>query len=205
VNTDDLTPEERDRVGAAFKRLKPNHRMALVMRKEGFTLAEIAEEIGCSRTYVGHIISGGERRLREALMSPAEDLFGYWRGLGLLTRTANCLHNWNITSIPELCAVSDEELMRIPNFGAVCLRDVHELLREYGHPRDIHPVPTKMQQRLLELRSLLLAYESETIALYDLQREDLSPFDFEGIDRDLTIAKRKAAIERIREKILAYA
>ena len=64
--------------------------------------------------------------------------------------------------------------------------------------------PTPEQRRLIDLRSLLLAYESETLALYDLQREDISPFDFEGIDRDLTIAKRKAAIKRIREKILAY-
>ena len=64
--------------------------------------------------------------------------------------------------------------------------------------------PTPEQRRLIDLRSLLLAYESETLALYDLQREDLSPFDFEGIDRDLSIAKRKAAIARIREKILAY-
>jgi hypothetical protein len=63
---------------------------------------------------------------------------------------------------------------------------------------------TPEQRRRIELRSLLYAYESETLALYDLQREDLSPFDFEGIDRDLTIAKRKAAIKRIREKILAY-
>ena len=205
MNMEDLTPEERDLVGAAFRRLKPNHRMALLMRKEGFKLAEIAREIGCSRAYVGHIIGGGERRLREALMSPAESLCGYWRGLGLLTRTANCLHNQNITSIPELCAVSDEELMRIPNFGKVCLRDVHELLRECGHPRDIHPVPTKAQQRRLDLSSLLYAYESETLALYDLQREDLGPADFEGIDRDLSIAKRKAAIARIRESILAFA
>lgn len=205
MNLDNLTPEERDRVGAAFKRLKPNHRMALMMRKEGFTFAEIAKEIGCSRAYVGHIVGGGERRLREALMSPTESLRGYWRGLGLQTRTANCLENENITSIPELCAVRDEELMRIPNFGKICLRDVHELLRKYGHPRDIHPVPTKAQQRLIELRSLLLAYESHVLALYDLQREDLGPADFEGIDRDLSIAKRKEAVASIREKILAYA
>jgi hypothetical protein len=64
---------------------------------------------------------------------------------------------------------------------------------------------TPEQRRLIDLRSLLYAYESETLALYDLQREDLGPADFEGIDRDLSIAKRKAAIERIREKILAYA
>jgi hypothetical protein len=61
------------------------------------------------------------------------------------------------------------------------------------------------EQRRLELNSLLLAYESHVLALYDLQREDLGPADFEGIDRDLSIAKRKAAITSVREKILAYA
>jgi hypothetical protein len=57
----------------------------------------------------------------------------------------------------------------------------------------------------LELSSLLYAYETEVLAIYDLQREDLSPFDFEGIDRDLSIAKHKAALARIRETILACA
>lgn len=57
----------------------------------------------------------------------------------------------------------------------------------------------------LELNSLLLAYESHVLALYDLQREDPDPDDFLGIDRDATIAKRKAAIEKVREEILAFA
>ena len=64
-------------------------------------------------------------------------------------------------------------------------------------------MPDNTPQRL-ELNSLLLAYESNVLALYDLQREDLGPEDFPGIDRDATIAKRKAAIEKVRELILAY-
>lgn len=65
-------------------------------------------------------------------------------------------------------------------------------------------MPDNTPQRL-ELNSLLLAYESNVLALYDLQREDLGPEDFPGIERDATIAKRKAAIEKVREEILAFA
>jgi hypothetical protein len=57
----------------------------------------------------------------------------------------------------------------------------------------------------LELNSLLLAYESNVLALYDLQRADRDPEDFLDIERDATIAKRKAAIEKVREEILAFA
>ena len=63
---------------------------------------------------------------------------------------------------------------------------------------------TKHQARL-ELNSLLLSYESRVVKLYDLQRADRDPADFEGMDRDATITKLKAAINKVREAILAYA
>jgi hypothetical protein len=59
-------------------------------------------------------------------------------------------------------------------------------------------------QQRQDLSSLLLAFESEAIALYDLQRADADPEDFEGIDRDKTIAKRREALERIRGRILDF-
>lgn len=59
-----------------------------------------------------------------------------------------------------------------------------------------------IRQRRLDLNSLVLAYESEAIALYDYQREDTS---IDDINVNLSIAKRKAKIARIREQILAYA
>lgn len=95
--------------------------------------------------------------------------------------------------------------MNLENFGKKCLQNVYAVLREHGHPRDVHPIPTVTAMRRLNLNSLLLAYESHVLALYDLQREDLGPEDFPGIDRDATIAKRKAAIEKVREEILAFA
>ena len=129
----------------------------------------------------------------------------YWRALGADTRTANCLAKYRITTLEKLADTSDEDLMNFENFGKKCLQNVHAVLREHGHPRDIHPVPTLVLLRRLKLNSLLLAYESNVLALYDLQREDLGPEDFPGIDRDATIAKRKAAIEKVREDILAFA
>lgn len=64
---------------------------------------------------------------------------------------------------------------------------------------------TDNAQCRLDLNSLLLAFESDTIRLYDLQRADASPEDFLDIDVEGSIAKTKARIESIRQKILAYA
>lgn len=64
---------------------------------------------------------------------------------------------------------------------------------------------TDNAQRRLDLNSLLLAFESDTIRLYDLQRADASPDDFLDIDVEGSITKVSTRIESIREKILAYA
>ena len=64
---------------------------------------------------------------------------------------------------------------------------------------------TDTAQRRLDLSSLLLAFESDTIRLYDLQRADASPEDFLDINVDGTIAKVQTRLANIREKILAYA
>lgn len=64
---------------------------------------------------------------------------------------------------------------------------------------------TDTAQRRLDLSSLLLAFESDTIRLYDLQRADASPEDFLDINVDGTIAKVQTRLANIREQILAYA
>jgi len=55
-----------------------------------------------------------------------------------------------------------------------------------------------------DLNSLLLRYESEAIALYDMQRADADPEDFEGIDLNASIAKRKETLAGIREQIINF-
>lgn len=61
-----------------------------------------------------------------------------------------------------------------------------------------------MDQYKLDLNGLLLAYESKVIALYDLQRADASEDDFLDIDVEGSIIKNKAAIEKLRERILTF-
>lgn len=130
--------------------------------------------------------------------------YQYWQSLGADARVARCLTHCGITTLEKLADTSDEYLMGFDNFGKTSLRRVYAILRENGYPRDIHPVPTSVVLRRLELNSLLLAYESAVLALYDLQREDLGPDDFPGIDRDGSIAKRKITIENTRQRILSF-
>jgi hypothetical protein len=57
----------------------------------------------------------------------------------------------------------------------------------------------------LELNSLLLQYETQVLAIYDLERADPSADDFLDIDLDASIAKRRAEASRLRHQILSYA
>ena len=58
-----------------------------------------------------------------------------------------------------------------------------------------------MTPKQLELNSLLLQYEMQVLALYDLESAD----NFLGIDVGKSIAKRRADKERLRSEILGYA
>jgi hypothetical protein len=62
-----------------------------------------------------------------------------------------------------------------------------------------------MTPKQLELNSLLLQYEMQVLALYDLQSADPSADDYLDVDLDKSIAKRRADKERLRGKILGYA
>ena len=62
-----------------------------------------------------------------------------------------------------------------------------------------------MTPKQLELNSLLLQYEMQVLALYEMQRTDPSADDFFDIDLDASIAKRRADKERLRGEILGYA
>jgi hypothetical protein len=62
-----------------------------------------------------------------------------------------------------------------------------------------------MNIKRLELNSLLLQYEAQMLAIYDLERADTGSYDFFDIDLDASIAKRRAEASDLRQKILAYA
>ena len=60
-----------------------------------------------------------------------------------------------------------------------------------------------MSEPYSDLRSLLLMFESNVVALYDLQRDET--VDFFDTEHDAKIAERRATVERARERILAFA
>jgi len=63
-----------------------------------------------------------------------------------------------------------------------------------------------MTPKQLELNSLLLQYEMQVLALYELQRTDPSADDYiDDVELDKSIAKRRADMERLRGEILEYA
>jgi hypothetical protein len=61
-----------------------------------------------------------------------------WLAMGLSTRIANCLVNAGIETEAQLRAMTNAELLRLPNFGGVCLRQVRSVLE--AHPeRQVSP------------------------------------------------------------------
>lgn len=62
-----------------------------------------------------------------------------------------------------------------------------------------------MTPKQLELNSLLLQYEMQVLALYELQRTDPSADDYLDVELDKSIAKRRADMKRLRGAILEYA
>lgn len=62
-----------------------------------------------------------------------------------------------------------------------------------------------MTFKQLELNSLLLQYEMQVLALYELQSADPSADDYLDVNLDRSIAKRREDKERLRGKILEYA
>lgn len=122
-----------------------------------------------------------------------------WVALGATRRTANCLASYNIHTLEQLVCTTDESLMDIPAFGKGCLANVHDILRRRWH--DAPP-----EQRKINVANLLLIYESEIAAIMSLEAKMAAQQEnyWEKLQLGLKADKHKIAIERIREKILAY-
>lgn len=123
----------------------------------------------------------------------------------LSIRTYKALRNCGVRTLHEAqMALINRQLHRQPNIGPKAVREVEEIIFNVTAALP-PPAEVARQQRRLELNSLLLAYETHVLALYTYQSADADPDDFLDIDRDASIAKRKASIEKVRELILAYA
>lgn len=123
----------------------------------------------------------------------------------LSVRTLKALKDCGVRTLHDAqMALINRQLHKQNGIGPKAVKEVEEILFNVSAMLP-WPDENEQHQRRLDLNSLLLAFESDTIRLYDLQRADASPDDFLDIDVKGTIAKTKARIESIREKILAYA
>lgn len=123
----------------------------------------------------------------------------------LSIRTYKALKDCGVRTLHEAqMALINRQLHKQHGIGPKAVREVEEIIfnvtRALPHPNEL-----EREERRLNLNSLLCGFEMDVIHLYDLQRADADPEDFEGIDRDASIAKTKSRLARIREQILAHA
>jgi hypothetical protein len=123
----------------------------------------------------------------------------------LSVRSRNGLKKCGVSNLHEAqTAVINRQLQQQHGVGRKTVNEVKEVI--WCAMRHMPPSPAAVRHRdRLELNSLLLAYETHVLALYTYQRADVDNDRFKDIDLGGSIAKRKASIERIREKILAFA
>jgi len=111
----------------------------------------------------------------------------------LSVRTLKALKDCGVRTLHEAqMALINRQLRRQPNIGPKAVREVEEIIFNVTASLP-PPAEVARQQRRLELNSLLLAYETHVLAVYAYQtRGDDAP-------------ERRVPIEKVREKILAYA
>jgi len=111
----------------------------------------------------------------------------------LSVRTLKALKDCGVRTLHEAqMALINRQLRRQPNIGPKAVREVEEIIFNVTASLP-PPAEVARQQRRLELNSLLLAYEAHVLAVYAHQTR--------GDDA----SERRVVIEKVREKILAYA
>lgn len=122
----------------------------------------------------------------------------------LSVRTYKALKDCGVRTLHEAqMALINRQLHRQPGIGRKAVQEVEEIIFNVTAALP-PPAEVARQQRRLELNSLLLAYESHVLALYAYQSADARG-DFLDIDLGGSTAKRKVAIEKVRQLILAFA
>lgn len=117
------------------------------------TTQELAEKYGCSKGKITYIINKAYRKASHAIIVADQkmkdpliiikDTTGknlnlpmvpkqIWDLAELSVRTTNCLHNAKLTLLIDILEKTPRELMQIPNFGKVCLKELRTVLAEHG-------------------------------------------------------------------------
>lgn len=102
-------------------------RSEIIVQEKALTQAQSKEEIAKSLLFS---ILENPKNVHEIDCS---NLFAKLNKLNLSVRTFNCLINTTkLTYIGELVQKTESELMKIPNFGRKCLREVKKILSDHG-------------------------------------------------------------------------
>ena len=121
----------------------------------------------------------------------------------LSVRTLKALKDCGVRTLHEAqMALINRQLQRQWGIGPKAVREVEEII--FNVTASLPPAGDwARHQARLELNSLLLAYESHVVRLYDLQTNGAVPEAAEDLAE--AIVKVKASIDKVREEILAYA
>jgi len=97
--------------------------------------------------------------------------------LGLTTRSKRCLLDANINTVEQLCSRSDQELRKIPRFGATCLRDVKRRLLDVYGVRLMCPIESEPESvhKDIALRDYFAAKAMQAMisnGMYDRVKQD---------------------------------
>ena len=123
----------------------------------------------------------------------------------LSVRTLKALKDCGVRTLHEAqMAIINRQLHKQHGIGPKAVREVEEIIFNVTAALP-QPNELEREQRRADLNSLLCAFETAAVELYDLQRADADPEDFYGIDRDASIARTRDRLGRIRERILAHA
>lgn len=119
------------------KRLQYSDRIKVAdqLRAQGKTFTQIASELGCRAGTARTLWITSQCRKRHEQNHPAPEKVLPSHSVDVLrftVRVSNCLSSCGITTIGDLTARTPSSLLRIRNFGKLCLYEVQKRLAEYG-------------------------------------------------------------------------
>jgi hypothetical protein len=77
--------------------------------------------------------------------------------LELPARICNALDQNNCKTVRDILGLSDRQLMEMPNFGRVSLRQLKQILGGFGVDKSLIPRPAPIDERLDRIEALLQA------------------------------------------------
>lgn len=102
-----------------------------LLQQNGGTITIEHDETGQRRTTVA---LNGRRQMNESGEHVAE--------LNLSVRATHALEVMNVQTVDQLCQMSPDDLLQIPNLGITTLNEIRMALEDRGlHLRDEKPVP----------------------------------------------------------------